>query len=79
MDKRLVETIVKKYDGGPVGVETLAVSIGEDPNTIEDIYEPYLIQIGFLKRTQKGRVATKRAYEYFGTQDKRRIEGELFS
>jgi Holliday junction DNA helicase RuvB len=78
MDKRLVETILKKYEGGPVGIETLAVSIGEDTNTIEDIYEPYLIQIGFLKRTQKGRVATKRAYEHFGVQDNRRIEGELF-
>ncbi|HUT65172.1 MAG TPA: Holliday junction branch migration DNA helicase RuvB [Spirochaetota bacterium] len=78
MDKRLVETILTKYDGGPVGIETLAVSIGEDVNTIEDIYEPYLIQMGFLKRTQKGRMATKRAYEYFGVQDKKQIERELF-
>jgi len=78
MDKRLIETILMKYDGGPVGIETLAVSIGEDVNTIEDIYEPYLIQIGFLKRTQKGRVATKLAYDHLGVEDKRRTEGELF-
>ncbi|MBN2323182.1 MAG: Holliday junction branch migration DNA helicase RuvB [Spirochaetes bacterium] len=78
MDKRLVETIVKKYDGGPVGIETLAVSIGEDSNTIEDVYEPYLIQIGFLKRTQKGRMATKLAYEHFGIQHGTPQERELF-
>ena len=78
MDKRLVETILKKYDGGPVGIETLAVSIGEDSNTIEDVYEPYLIQIGFLKRTQKGRMATKLAYEYFGIQYGTPQERELF-
>jgi Holliday junction DNA helicase RuvB len=78
MDKRLVETIVKKYDGGPVGIETLAVSIGEDSNTIEDVYEPYLIQIGFLKRTQKGRMATKLAYEHFGIQYGTPQERELF-
>ena len=78
MDKRLVETICTKYEGGPVGIETLAVSLGEDSNTIEDIYEPYLIQIGFLKRTQKGRVATKRAYKHFGFQYKKSIEGDLF-
>jgi len=78
MDKRLVETILKKYDGGPVGIETLAVSIGEDSNTIEDVYEPYLIQIGFLKRTSKGRMATKLAYEYFGIQHGTPQERELF-
>ncbi|UCB45599.1 MAG: Holliday junction branch migration DNA helicase RuvB [Spirochaetota bacterium] len=78
MDKRLVETICTKYEGGPVGIETLAVSLGEDSNTIEDIYEPYLIQIGFLKRTQKGRVATKRAYKHLGFKYKNSIEGDLF-
>jgi Holliday junction DNA helicase RuvB len=78
MDKRLVETICTKYEGGPVGIETLAVSLGEDENTIEDIYEPYLIQIGFRKRTQKGRVATRRAYEHFGFQRESNIEGDLF-
>lgn len=78
MDKRLIDTIVTKYEGGPVGIDTLAVSLGEDRETIEDIYEPYLIQIGFLKRTPKGRVATKRAYEHFDFRSKGPIEGELF-
>ena len=78
MDKRLIETIIVKYNGGPVGVETLAVSLGEDKDAIEDIYEPYLIQIGFIKRTQKGRVATKHAYEHFSIQSKDEIERELF-
>jgi Holliday junction DNA helicase RuvB len=78
MDKRLIETIINKYDGGPVGIDTIAVSVGEDKDSIEDIYEPFLIQIGFIKRTPKGRVATKRAYEHFGFAGKNAIEGELF-
>ena len=56
--------IIDKYDGGPVGVESLAASIGEEPTTIEDVYEPYLLQIGFIKRTQRGRVATEKAYRH---------------
>jgi Holliday junction DNA helicase RuvB len=79
MDMRLVDTIISKYDGGPVGVETLAVSIGEDSQTIEDIYEPYLIQIGFLKRTQRGRVATHHAYKHLGRSFGSAIENDLFS
>jgi len=78
MDKRLVDTIISKYDGGPVGLDTLSVSLGEDRETVEDIYEPYLIQIGFIKRTPKGRVATKRAYEHFGYNYRGVIEGDLF-
>jgi Holliday junction DNA helicase RuvB len=78
MDKRLVDTIISKYDGGPVGLDTLAVSIGEDTQTIEDIYEPYLIQIGFLKRTPRGRVATKHAYKHLGKTLTSGSEGELF-
>jgi Holliday junction DNA helicase RuvB len=74
MDMRLVDTIISKYDGGPVGIDTLAVSLGEDTQTIEDIYEPYLIQIGFIKRTPRGRVATKHAYTHFGLTG----EGDLF-
>jgi holliday junction DNA helicase RuvB len=66
MDRALLETLIEKYNGGPVGLETLAVSIGEDKGTIEDIYEPYLIQEGFLDRTPRGRVATARAYEHLG-------------
>ena len=66
MDKRLIDTIITKYEGGPVGVDTISVSIGEDSQTIEDVYEPYLIQIGFLKRTPRGRVATRHAYAHYG-------------
>ena len=66
VDRRLLRTIIDKFNGGPVGVNTLAAAISEDKDTIEDIYEPFLMQIGFLDRTPRGRVATARAYEYFG-------------
>ena len=65
-DRRLLRTIIDKFGGGPVGLSSLAAAIGEEKDAIEDIYEPYLIQIGFLDRTPRGRVATPRAYEYFG-------------
>jgi Holliday junction DNA helicase RuvB len=65
-DRRLLRTIIDKFAGGPVGLGSLAAAIGEEKDAIEDIYEPYLIQIGFLDRTSRGRVATARAYEYFG-------------
>lgn len=65
-DRRLLRTIIEKFGGGPVGLNSLAAAIGEEKDAIEDIYEPYLIQIGFLDRTPRGRVATARAYEYFG-------------
>ena len=66
IDKKLLLCMIEKFDGGPVGVETLAVSIGEEAETIEDVYEPYLIQQGFIKRTPRGRVVTKMGYDYFG-------------
>ena len=66
MDKRLLHTIMENYGGGPVGLKTLAVAIGEDPGTVEEIYEPYLIQQGFLDRTPQGRKATMKAYKHFG-------------
>ncbi len=65
-DRRLLRTIIEKFGGGPVGLNSLAAAIGEEKDAIEDIYEPYLIQIGFVDRTPRGRVATARAYEYFG-------------
>jgi Holliday junction DNA helicase RuvB len=65
-DRRLLRAIVDKFGGGPVGLNSLAAAISEEKDAIEDIYEPYLIQIGFLDRTSRGRVATARAYEYFG-------------
>lgn len=65
-DKELILTIIDKFNGGPVGIETLATSLGEETSTIEDMNEPYLIQIGLLKRTNRGRIATEKAYNYFG-------------
>ncbi len=66
MDKQLLETICEKFNGGPVGVANLAVSIGEEAQTLEEVHEPYLIQIGFMKRTPQGRVATLSAYHHLG-------------
>ena len=66
IDRRLLRTIIDKFDGGPVGLNTIAAALGEERDAIEEIYEPFLIQIGFLDRTPRGRVATPRAYEYFG-------------
>jgi len=66
IDKKMMLTIINKFDGGPVGLDTLAASIGEDSGTIEDVYEPYLLQIGFINRTPRGRVATNSAYRHFG-------------
>ena len=65
-DKELILTIIDKFNGGPVGIETIATSLGEETITIEDMNEPYLIQIGLLKRTNRGRIATEKAYNYFG-------------
>lgn len=66
MDRKLLEAIVRRFDGGPVGLENVAAAIGEEPGTIEDVIEPYLIQHGYLQRTPRGRVATRRAYEHLG-------------
>jgi Holliday junction DNA helicase RuvB len=68
VDKKILNTLVLKFDGGPVGVGTIAASIGEEADTIEDVYEPYLLQLGFVKRTSKGRVATRLAYKYMGIE-----------
>jgi len=70
IDRRMLEMIIRHYGGGPVGVETLAAAIGEETVTIEDVYEPYLMQIGFLSRTPRGRCATALAYEHLGLQKK---------
>jgi holliday junction DNA helicase RuvB len=66
VDRRLMLTIIEKFSGGPVGLSSLAAATSEEPDAIEDIHEPFLIQLGFLERTPRGRVATPRAYEYFG-------------
>jgi len=72
IDRKLLLTIIEKYQGGPVGVNTLAAALAEEPDAIEEIYEPFLIQIGFLNRTPRGRVATQLAYEHFGITPNRR-------
>ncbi len=65
IDSRMLKTMIENFGGGPVGLDTLAATIGEEPGTIEDVYEPYLLQLGFIARTPRGRVATKAAYEHF--------------
>lgn len=65
-DRRMITCMIQNFNGGPVGLETIAATIGEEPNTIEDVYEPYLMQLGFLSRTPRGRIVTKAAYEHFG-------------
>jgi Holliday junction DNA helicase RuvB len=68
MDRKFLETIMFKFEGGPVGIDTLAAAIGEERDTLEDVYEPYLIKEGFVDRTPRGRVATRRAHEHFKTR-----------
>ena len=68
VDRNLLLTMINKFDGGPVGLDTIAAAIGEDAGTIEDVYEPYLIMNGFINRTPRGRVATRSAYEHFGIE-----------
>tara|TARA_B100001167_G_C16593074_1_gene222340 strand:- start:12 stop:491 length:480 start_codon:yes stop_codon:yes gene_type:complete len=65
-DHRLLSSIIDKFRGGPVGLETLSASLSEDSDTVMEVWEPYLLQLGFLERTSRGRVATKRAYDYLG-------------
>ena len=74
VDHKVLRTIVEKFDGGPVGIETIAASISEDADTIMDVYEPYLMQLGFLQRTPRGRVATARAYQHLGLPPKEKPE-----
>ncbi|MBK8981504.1 MAG: Holliday junction branch migration DNA helicase RuvB [Ignavibacteria bacterium] len=76
MDKKILETIIFKFNGGPVGLSTIAASIGEDPGTIEDVYEPFLMIEGFIKRTPKGREATDLAYRHLKVTGKRKMKDE---
>ena len=75
MDRRLLLAMIEKYDGGPVGIDSLAAVVSEEGNTIEDVYEPYLIQQGFIMRTSRGRLATRLAYEHFGLKMPKRMDG----
>ena len=82
VDHKVLNTIVQKFQGGPVGLETIAASIGEEPDTVMDVYEPFLLQLGLLERTPRGRVATRRAYEHLGLPYKEKpgtAQGTLWS
>jgi Holliday junction DNA helicase RuvB len=78
MDRKVLRTIIEKFGGGPVGIDTLATAISEEKDTIEDVYEPFLIQKGYINRTPRGRVATKLAYEYLGLKPEDVAQGDLF-
>jgi Holliday junction DNA helicase RuvB len=78
MDRKILRTVIEKFSGGPVGIDTLSTAISEERDTIEDVYEPFLIQKGYINRTPRGRVATKLAYEYLGVEPKDTVQGELF-
>jgi len=79
IDRRVLRTIIEKYSGGPVGLSTIAASISEEPDTIMDVVEPYLLQLGFLDRTPQGRTATRLAYEHLGMEDSRDEQPRLFN
>ncbi|MCK5572628.1 MAG: Holliday junction branch migration DNA helicase RuvB, partial [Bacteroidetes bacterium] len=79
MDKRILTCIIQKYAGGPVGINTLAVAVGEEPGTIEEVYEPYLIQEGFIQRTPRGREVTRLAYDHFDVPPPASGEPSLFT
>jgi Holliday junction DNA helicase RuvB len=78
MDNKILSTIIEKFKGGPVGLSTIATAVSEEPGTLEEVYEPFLIQEGFLKRTPRGREATHKAYEHLGKKPKTGLEGDLF-
>jgi Holliday junction DNA helicase RuvB len=78
MDRKLLEAVIYRFDGGPVGLDNIAASIGEERDTIEDVIEPYLIQQGFLQRTPRGRIATISAYRHLGVTPKSGMDGQLF-
>jgi Holliday junction DNA helicase RuvB len=78
IDRRVLHTIIEKFDGGPVGLETIGAALSEEPDTIMDVVEPYLLQLGFLDRTPRGRVATRRAYEHLGLAYEEPAQPTLF-
>jgi holliday junction DNA helicase RuvB len=78
LDRRVLDAVIRKFDGGPVGLDTISASIGEEADTIMDVVEPYLLQLGFIERTPRGRVATRLAYEHLGIIDDRPAQGRLF-
>jgi Holliday junction DNA helicase RuvB len=78
MDRHIMLTIIEKFDGGPIGINSLSAAVSEEKDTLEDVYEPFLIQSGFIKRTPQGRVATRRAYEHFGFKPRASLQKDLF-
>jgi len=78
MDRKILLTIIDKFDGGPVGIDTLSAAVNEEKDTIEDVYEPFMIQEGYLSRTPRGRVATRQAFDHFGKTFKEDLQGRLF-
>jgi Holliday junction DNA helicase RuvB len=78
MDRKVLLTVIEKFDGGPVGIDTISAAVGEERDTLEDVYEPYLIQEGYLHRTPRGRVATRLAYEHFNLTPRTTRQVELF-
>ena len=79
MDRKILVTLIDKFGGGPVGLDTIATAVGEQADTVEDVYEPFLLQRGLLKRTPRGRVATPAAWAHLGLDPPPRAEGGLFS
>ncbi len=77
-DRRLLSTIIDKFGGGPVGIETLAAALSEDIGTVEEVLEPFIMQIGFLKRTTRGRVATPAAFKHLNKPIPQKLQAELF-
>ena len=78
MDCRILGAIIEKFGGGPVGLNTLSAAVSEEKDTIEDVYEPYLLLKGFLQRTSRGRIATEKAYEHLGLQVQDQVQAKLF-
>jgi Holliday junction DNA helicase RuvB len=78
MDRRYLTVIIDHYDGGPVGIETLAAALSEPRDTLEDVYEPYLLQRGFLARTARGRMATRHAFEHLGKEQPAGVQSGMF-
>jgi holliday junction DNA helicase RuvB len=80
MDNRILSTIIDKFKGGPVGITTIATAVGEEPGTLEEVYEPFLIKEGFIMRTARGREATEKAYKHLGRKPRADMgDGMLFS
>ena len=78
MDRRVLLALLQKFNGGPVGIDSIAAAIGEARDTVEEVYEPFLIQQGFMMRTPRGRVATSSAYQHFGLTPRTDPSGDLF-